>query len=318
MKVTSQPHRRIRRAGAVQYNYSGIGYPAVAGQFCAFCGKPIPGGATFCPSCGAAVSGGTPLPPGPAYRSPYASTPPTSGTWMPGGGAYPPAPGAEDSAREVAALESIERAAIVALVGFAFSTAFLLLAPVSAALSAGSGTSSSVRLSVNWGLFYALLVGSGIFTLLQLAFYRGGFSHLMVKDSRFRAPAVLSIVAMVGYVMILAGAAILVNALVAATSRCAGLTGTAWESCLASGSFGGGFALAGIGVILALVGFVGVLIGIWRLGSRYDDGMFKAGAVLLIFPILDLIGAILILVAAHDCRRKVRAGNPYGSAAFPR
>lgn len=237
---------------------------------------------------------------------------------MPGTGPYPPAPGPEDRAREASALESIELAAIVALVGFAFSAAFLFLAPVSAALSAGSGTSSTFSISVNWVLFYALLIGAAIFTLLQLAFYRGGFSTLMVRDPRFRTPAVLSVVAMVGYVMLLAGAAILVNVIAAAAHHCAGLTGSAWQSCLAGGNFGGGFALVAIGAIVALIGFIGVLVGIWRLGSRYDDGMFKAGAVLLIFPVLDLVGTILILIAAHDCRRKVQAGNPYSSSAFPR
>jgi len=293
----------------------------VAARVCGFCGKTIPSGAAFCPSCGAAVAAGSPLPASPGYGAPFSLPASPAAPWTPPGFPTPGGASVEDRRREASALRAVETAAIIALVGFAFSVAFLFAAPVSAAFGAtttGTGSNTTVHLSVDWTIFFILLGGSAAFTILQLVFYRSAFGTLMVRDARFRTPALLTILAIVGYVLLMTGLAILVTDIVSATNHCANLMGSAYDNCLFGGTFGGSLALVAVGGIVALIGFIGLLIGIWRLGSRYDDGLFKAGAVLLIFPILQLIGSILILVAAHDCRRKLLSGNPYSSRTFPR
>ena len=84
---------------------------------------------------------------------------------------------------------------------------------------------------------------------------------------------------------------------------------TAAASCI-TGTLAGLILIVGIAAILALVGYIGLLIGLWRLGTRYDSGLFKAGAILAIFPLLNLVGAILILVAAHTARERLNSTPP--------
>jgi hypothetical protein len=90
---------------------------------------------------------------------------------------------------------------------------------------------------------------------------------------------------------------------------CAGSGVPIPSSCLLSNTFWGGVALLGLGGLLAFVGYIGVLLGIWRLGTRYADAMFKVGAILLIIPYINLIGAILILIGARTARRKVEGAG---------
>lgn len=79
--------------------------------------------------------------------------------------------------------------------------------------------------------------------------------------------------------------------------------------------FGGG-VVALVGGLATLVGLIGILIGVWRLGTRYGDGVFKVSALLLIFPIVSFVGAILILYSAYSHRNRVAAmANAPGPAS---
>ena len=86
---------------------------------------------------------------------------------------------------------------------------------------------------------------------------------------------------------------------------CAGSGNPITSACLNVGTLLGIVAVMGITAIIILVGYIGLLIGIWRLGSRYSSDGFKVGAVLLIFPVLSVAGAILILVSARNARARI-------------
>jgi hypothetical protein len=62
-------------------------------------------------------------------------------------------------------------------------------------------------------------------------------------------------------------------------------------------ALGGVIAVAAIALF---VGYIGLLVGIWRLGTRYGEWMFKVGALFLIFPFLNVAGTIFILIAARE------------------
>ncbi len=62
--------------------------------------------------------------------------------------------------------------------------------------------------------------------------------------------------------------------------------------------------------IIGLIGYIGVAIGIWRFGVRYGEGKFKAGAILIFFPLLNVVGLVLILIAARSTRAKLANGSP--------
>ncbi len=110
----------------------------------------------------------------------------------------------------------------------------------------------------------------------------------------------------VGIAIVLAvGVALL--ALVFQAITCAGAGNPVTSACLNLGTFLDLILLLGVAAILALIGYIGLLIGIWRLGTRYGESLFKVGAVLLIIPLLSVIGVILILVAARSSRAKLEA-----------
>ena len=297
----------------------------MAAGFCSFCGKPVPPAATFCPSCGAAVARSYAPPGTSAPGAPnFAPSPPLAGGWPPPPSPYAPAPPsrpAQSPERNRRALEAIQIAAVIALVGFGLSAATLVLTPVGQAFStttSGTGANTTVHLHVDLIFVDGLIAVGGVLTLLELGFYRSGFRTLAEEDPRFRTPATLTIVAMIGYAMLLLGAAVLINDLVQAVNSCSGgaSNGTLTSGCLFTGSFWGSLALIGVGAIVALVGFIGLLIGIWRLGDRFDDSLFKVGAVLSIFPFLQIIGAILILVGAHSGLARLGRANPYAPRSF--
>lgn len=233
----------------------------------------------------------------------------------------PQGPSRQERERDAQALRAIEIAAIIALVGFGFSAATLVLFPFANAVTSttsSSNSNSTVHFSLNTTFFYVLIVAGGVFTLMELAWYRSGFHTIAAYDARFSTPSGLVIVAMAGYVLVLLGAAVFVNELGQLVNSCPGATSnsTLAPACVIPSDFWVGIALLLVGAVVALIGFIGLLIGIWRLGTRFSDGLFKAGAILFIFPFLQIIGAILVLVAAHGCRQKVLGPNPGTPATF--
>ena len=104
-----------------------------------------------------------------------------------------------------------------------------------------------------------------------------------------------------GYLVILSGIQSILNEI--------GQQGGRPISSFPTGSFGalfGGLAITFIGGIIALVGVIGgPILGLWRVGSRYDDTLIKVAAILLIIPLVDLISPILLLVGAHNVKNRI-------------
>ncbi len=261
------------------------------GAFCATCGAPV-GGSPFAPS-----SPGAPPPSwqprAPAYQ-PYG---------FPGSGPSAPAP---SSATELRALSSVSLAAILGLVGSViglvelFATSIVSYASVT---TVGSGTTLSLNLN---GLYLTFgLAGVGLlFSGLELWLYRQAFRTLAPHDARFSSPATLVLVALVA-LTILFLLALAILSVVYQAGVCAGAGNPIPSSCINLGGLLGLVVLILAVGIFVLVGYIGLLIGIWRLGTRYQEGLFKTGAVQLIFPLLNVIGNVLILAAANSARRTV-------------
>jgi uncharacterized membrane protein len=207
-------------------------------------------------------------------------------------------------------------AAILGLVGAVLGFLVLLISPVSSIVStstSGSGTSISLNLT---GLYLLVIVaGIGVvLSILELWFYRQAFRALAPGDRRFATPATLVLVALVALVIVVLGAIALVDVVYQAV-LCAGSGHPITSTCINVGNLLGLVAVVGIGGIIVLVGYIGLLIGIWRLGTRYGEGMFKVGAILLLFPVLSFVGLILILVAARSARGKFEGTStplPFG------
>jgi hypothetical protein len=213
------------------------------------------------------------------------------------------------------ALDRVTLAALVALVGGILYVGELVVGNIGSLAAASTSPSGGVTLTLPPVWVWVVLLGGGsILTLVEIVLFRSGFRRIAGIDLRFSTPSTLTLIAVIGFLLLYLGLILLIGALYSAVS-CAGSGNPVTTVCLLGGEFWGGLALAAIGGIVALVGYIGMLIGIWRLGTRYGDGLFKAGAVLLIFPVLNLIGAILLLVAARGAQRKVRRN--LGSTAPP-
>ncbi len=63
------------------------------------------------------------------------------------------------------------------------------------------------------------------------------------------------------------------------------------------------FVLAGVGGLLVLVGIIGgQILGLWRVGVRYNETVIKVGAIFSVIPILNIVAPILVLIGAHEAR----------------
>jgi hypothetical protein len=61
-----------------------------------------------------------------------------------------------------------------------------------------------------------------------------------------------------------------------------------------------------VGGILTLVGLVGgLMLGLWRVGSRYEETLLKVAAIFVIIPFLNFVSPILVIVGAHGARARL-------------
>jgi hypothetical protein len=159
--------------------------------------------------------------------------------------------------------------------------------------STTSGPSLNLELPALLGAFFGVAV---VLSLAQILLFRSGFRTLAEVTQEFSTPSTLALVALFGVVIATAGLGLLLVAVFQAI-QCTG-GGPLTSACFPAGPLFGGIALLGVGAVAALVGLIGILIGIWRLGERFGSSLLKAAAILLIIPYLSVVGDILILVAA--------------------
>jgi hypothetical protein len=190
-----------------------------------------------------------------------------------------------------------------------FGSVLSLVALQFANLGSGGAATANGGLSISTGSLDLLIALSTLGALLEaLVFvkFRQGFVRLRSVDPKFGTPANLSILAIVGILILLP---ILIAFLEVINSTVACLNGAppsmANQSCIDPGTFLGVTALLLVVGIILLVGYVGTLIGLYRLGDRYGVTMFKVGAVLMIIPYVNLIGAILLVLGAHSTRKRI-------------
>jgi hypothetical protein len=124
----------------------------------------------------------------------------------------------------------------------------------------------------------------GILSLASFALIRSAFSTLKRVDRRFSSPTTLTSFVYAAIALFVVGtfigAVIVLGTLYSPSGSTADLTTMLMGVYI-------GIAIAGLGGILALVGEVGFLLGIWRLGNRYHTSLFKAAAL------FGILGALL-------------------------
>jgi hypothetical protein len=288
---------------------------------CPRCGGLAPVGATFCPFCGnslaAPVSGSPSLTPstpghyvlsGPAPGSAAPPPPPGFYGWSPAppGGYAPPGFGAPIP---TPATRAFDRDALTSLIWA--SILWLAAGIVGIVLIGGTASLYTVRTTTTGtaydfsGLFYVVIVASAVLELAVVVLLRSAFRRLAPIDSRFSTPSKLALLLIAGFLIVLLGLVPLVEGTQALTGCIANSTNTTLPAnCAGLGDLLVGALVVLAGGIVALIGYIGCLLGIWRFGARYQNDLFKVGAILLIFPLVSIVGAILILVAARGARMR--------------
>jgi hypothetical protein len=269
--------------------------------FCPACGHSLEENALYCPACGRRLSTTSSAP------GTVSPPPPPSSSYMPTN--IPSVFG--DADRKALRKITIFSAIILALLVISFVSTFFLN-PFGYLFVVNRNPSSTTTFSFipNFlTIFAAFIVVAIVLEATTYQQLRSAFKSLATVDKpHFRIPSMLTLLLMIvlpilllGYLAILSGLQPLLNEI----SQNGGRT----INSVPPGSLGpllGGSVLVFIGGILCLAGLIGgPILGLWRVGSRYDDTLIKVAAILLIIPLLDIITPILLLVGAHNVKNRI-------------
>ncbi|MDG6997307.1 MAG: DUF973 family protein [Nitrososphaerota archaeon] len=272
-------------------------------KFCTNCGRQLEDSALFCPSCGTRATGqgvqatAPPPQPGTPYQMPSVS--PTFGE------------------ADRYALSKLYLAAIVMLVGLIAGYALDFASGLFFAFSFITGNPNApttnpfeILRSSSFLLFIAIaaIIGSAT-ELIYLAEFRLGLKSLSVVDRpNFGTPSTLTLLALITVPFVFLGVVIefvgLIPFLATINPSQPPVTPTQLPAGLGYILLGG--AISGIAGIAAIVGIIGgAILGVWRMGSRYNESIFKIGAILFVFPFVNIVAVILIILGVGSARKKL-------------
>lgn len=221
---------------------------------------------------------------------------------------------ASDVQVESAALIRITWYAIIQIAGVAGSvmTYFLFLPGFFSKFPINSTGTTSASDVASWlqGLLPSLMVFTVVMfaiALIAVLLLRNAFRRLSRLDSsNFSTPATLTIPLLAGIVIAGIG---LIPLFWTLSSLLSNIVQNPTTFTLVGGQVTdlvAAAALIGIGGILGIIGIIGgEILGIWRVGTRYDSNMIKISAIFIIIPYLDWVGPILLLVGALDAKKKL-------------
>jgi hypothetical protein len=274
---------------------------------------------------------GIPPPPGAIPPAPGPWTP-TPAPMMMGYSTYPPGSPFTREA-ELRSVRALRIAGILALVGVLLG----LIVPYAISAATGapnvfgatnfigvSGTGNNTTIHFNTGVLWTILgiaVAGGVLTILSLIFFRQSFTSLKGVDSRFSTPATLAMVGLIGLIIVILGAVVLFDAF-AQLSGCVFSANVFGRANTCAGTLVLlilGIAVLGIGGIVALIGYIGILIGVWRVGVRYDSTLLKVAAILWIFPYVNVVAGILIRAETTTLAHRLEGqpGMPMSGPGVP-
>ena len=243
-------------------------------------------------------------------------------TQQPGTPYQPGQTTASDLEVESAALRRITWYAIVQIAGVAGSiiVTYLLLLPgfFSKFPIASTGTASASDVA-GWlqGLLPSLMVvivamfAIGLIAVFLLLSALRRLSRL--DGQNFSMPATLTILLLVGVVVAGIG---LIPLFWMLSSLLSNIVQNPTTYTLAGGQvtdLTAAVALIVIGGILSIIGVVGgEILGLWRVGTRYDSTVIKISAISIIIPYLNWVGPVLLLIGAVEA--KGRLGHQLSTA----
>jgi hypothetical protein len=139
----------------------------------------------------------------------------------------------------------------------------------------------------------ALILAGGVLFILSLFFYRRGFASLRKGDGEFALASFLCILGTLGFLLLLVAAALLTSSASSVLQCIKGQPSHAL-SCLQSDQPLG--AYTGLtGFVLAWLGGLGIVYGLWLAGDRFDERPVTLGSVFYLLFLSVLISPLVAL-----------------------
>ena len=135
--------------------------------------------------------------------------------------------------------------------------------------------------------------------VIAIILYLASFAAFRRVQPGFTAPLVCGIIGAIGFLLILGGIASYLSQIFSAVA-CSQTNAPA--SCINFTSIFVALGAVLLGALLALIGWIGLIIGIYRIGKRYHSTLTKVGAILYIIPLLNIIAPILVFVGISGIR----------------
>lgn len=193
----------------------------------------------------------------------------------------PWSPDAEELEGHVAGLSQVRAGAFLFLLGYALTFVAVILFYFTGYLRLSfpsPDTYSSGIVSTSVFVPFTIVLGLAV-SLVAFLFYRDGFAALRTLDDRFRWSPSFAWLSIIGIVFVFLGLGALLLVLYT------------FELYFALG-------LLVIGAVLGLVGSIGTVVGLWRMGVRYAESMLRFGAILTLVPVLGILGQFLVIVGS--------------------
>jgi uncharacterized protein DUF973 len=228
----------------------------------------------------------------------------------------PPGVPQQSSAEERAGLAKVMWYSIISIAGLvggwvvvfaSFNTVFMSARSLNLPPNATSAQVSAALGPVfqNFSLLIPSIIAIALVGNIALMM---GFRDLAKVDNRFSTPWKLMILLLVGAVVAAGGLTSLFGSIpniISQAPATAGTPSTAFFSSIST--LVGTILLIIVGGVLGLAGTIGgQILGLWGVGSRYNETVIKVGAILVIIPPLSAVAPILILVGAYSVRGRLR------------
>lgn len=254
--------------------------------FCSKCGASVDPSTAYCPSCGTPVGASSTVPP-------------------PSWNAQNQASVLSFSDADKVALGKIKTFALLGIIGILLGVIIPAVTGVGFASFLGMGTVSGTVASLAGAVLGGIIVSLvgfiiGIVSILKI---RSAFKTLVPVSQGFSSPSKMVLGIFVGLALFVVGFLVLIGGLLSAGASSIGSTGTFSSGALATLAAAGGIII--VAAILALIGIIGIILGLWRAGDRYEEGLLKIGGILFIIPYLDFVAPFLVYFGASSALKKI-------------
>ena len=202
------------------------------------------------------------------------------------------------------ALGKIKNFALLGIVGIILGFVIPLFT-LDSALGLASVSTATISSVANIVEIYSAIAIVGVaIGIVSIVMVRSAFKTLAPVDSQFGTPSTMVLGMFAAMVLAIVAVIALIGFAFSIASQVAANPGV-------TPNFSGILVFSGL-IILAgiswLVGIIGIILGLWRTGTRYNEGLLKIGGIFYIIPLLDIVAPILVYLGASSAEKKV--GQP--------